>query len=109
MNVFIASINGISAILNSEESWHCAKVLRCKPGEIIRLIDGSGNFYDALLEQTDEKRCTAKITAGPFSQEKRNYRLHLAISPTKQLDRMEWLLEKAVEIGIDEVSFIGCD
>ncbi|MBA3683090.1 MAG: 16S rRNA (uracil(1498)-N(3))-methyltransferase [Bacteroidetes bacterium] len=108
MNIFIASVIDKTGMLTSEESWHCAKVLRKKAGDAIQLIDGKGNFYEAILELVSDKKCTAKITSGPVLQAKRNYYLHLAIAPTKQIDRIEWMIEKAVEIGIDEISFINC-
>lgn len=106
MNTFIATIQDNSATLTPEESWHCAKVLRKKSGEKIHLIDGRGNSYDAELTLVSEKQCLAKITATYTEQKKRNYYLHLAIAPTKQIDRIEWMIEKAVEIGVDEISFI---
>lgn len=108
MNIFIASVQDKAATLTSEESWHCAKVLRKKAGDVIQLIDGKGNFYEAVLELVSDKKCTANVTSGPILQAKRNYYLHLAIAPTKQIDRIEWMIEKAVEIGIDEISFINC-
>jgi 16S rRNA (uracil1498-N3)-methyltransferase len=108
MNIFIASAEKNLATLTSEESWHCAKVLRKKTGDKIQLIDGIGNFYEGVLEIVSDKKCTANVTSGPILQDKRNYYLHLAIAPTKQIDRIEWMIEKAVEIGIDEISFISC-
>ncbi|MBX3163935.1 MAG: 16S rRNA (uracil(1498)-N(3))-methyltransferase [Bacteroidetes bacterium] len=108
MNVFIATIQNNIALLTPEESWHCAKVLRKKSGDNIHLIDGVGNFYEGVLQLVSEKQCTVKITSEPRKQTPRNYFLHLAIAPTKQIDRIEWLIEKSVEIGIDEISFIQC-
>jgi 16S rRNA (uracil1498-N3)-methyltransferase len=108
MNIFIATVEQKLATLTSEESWHCAKVLRKKTGDKIQLIDGIGNFYEGVLEIVSDKKCTANVTSGPILQDKRNYYLHLAIAPTKQIDRIEWMIEKAVEIGIDEISFISC-
>jgi len=108
MNIFIATVNDNLGTLTSEESWHCTKVLRKKSGDSIQLIDGVGNFYEAVLEIVSDKKCTAKIITGPTPQSKRNYYLHLSIAPTKQIDRIEWMVEKAVEIGIDEISFISC-
>ncbi len=108
MNVFIANINGATANLTPEESWHCCKVLRCKAGEQIHIIDGVGAFYKGELITATEKQCVAHITEGPIYQQKRNYYLHLAIAPTKQIDRIEWMVEKAVEIGVDELSFLKC-
>lgn len=108
MNIFIAHIYGTIAELTPEESWHCTKVLRIKAGEQIHLIDGKGNFYEGILSIVNEKKCVADITSGPRTQNKHPYYLHLAIAPTKSIDRMEWLVEKSVEIGIDEITFMRC-
>lgn len=108
MNIFIAHIDQKNAVLTPEESWHCAKVLRYKINDPVELIDGQGAFYKAVLTQVHEKKCVAAITEGPIHQTKHPYYLHLAIAPTKQIDRIEWMLEKAVEIGVDEISFIKC-
>lgn len=108
MNIFIATINHTIAELTSEESWHCTKVLRFKAGDEIGVIDGKGNFYEAKLSTVNEKKCLANITFGPRIQNKHPYYLHLAIAPTKNIDRMEWLVEKAIEIGIDEITFLRC-
>lgn len=108
MNIFIATINHTIAELTAEESWHCTKVLRYKAGDEIGLIDGNGNFYEGQLSVVNEKKCVANITFGPRIQNKHPYYLHLAIAPTKNIDRMEWLVEKAVEIGVDEITFMRC-
>lgn len=108
MNIFIAKINGKIAELTPEESWHCTKVLRYKAGEKVKLIDGTGNFYNGELSTVNEKKCTVLLHSGPVAQVKHPYFLHLAIAPTKNIERMEWLVEKAVEIGIDEITFIRC-
>lgn len=108
MNIFIAKIDHTIAELTAEESWHCAKVLRFKAGDEIGIIDGNGNFYEGQLSVVNEKKCVANITYGPKVQVKHPYYLHLAIAPTKNIDRMEWLVEKAVEIGIDEITFVRC-
>lgn len=108
MNIFIATINHTIAELTPEESWHCTKVLRFKTGDEIGLIDGKGNFYEGQLSVVNEKKCVANITFGPRVQNKHPYYLHLAIAPTKNIDRMEWLVEKAVEIGVDEITFVRC-
>ncbi|MGZ3884847.1 MAG: 16S rRNA (uracil(1498)-N(3))-methyltransferase [Bacteroidia bacterium] len=108
MNIFIATINGTIAELRPDESWHCAKVLRYRAGDETELIDGNGNFYKGVLTDVHEKKCIVRITSGPVPQHPRNYYLHLAIAPTKQLDRIEWMIEKAVETGIDEITFLRC-
>lgn len=106
MNLFIASVVNNKGILTKDESWHCTKVLRKKKDDHIRLIDGKGNFFNGVLDFVSEKQCLVIITEGPFQQIKHNYYLHLAIAPTKQIDRVEWMIEKGVEIGVDEISFI---
>jgi 16S rRNA (uracil1498-N3)-methyltransferase len=107
MNCFIASIEDNVAFLNSEESFHCAKVLRYKPGQLIRVANGHGLWGEAQLSKVHEKQCEAIIRQLLPSQ-KRPVHLHLAIAPTKQIDRIEWLLEKCVELGIEEISFLQC-
>ena len=106
MNIFIASINQTTATLTPQESWHCCKVLRKKLGDSLTLIDGVGGLFEGELEFVSEKKCLAKITKQLNTQAKRNYYLHLAIAPTKQMDRIEWAVEKIVEIGVDEITFI---
>jgi 16S rRNA (uracil1498-N3)-methyltransferase len=108
MNVFIASITNDIAEFTPEESWHCAKVLRFKAGDKVNIIDGKGKFYEGTLYSVNEKKCVAQLNSEAKTQKKRNYHLHLAIAPTKNIDRMEWMIEKAVEIGIDEITFIRC-
>ena len=108
MNIFIAEINKTIATLTAEESWHCCKVLRKKIGDNLVVIDGVGGMFEGELELVSDKKCVAKITKVLAPQAKRNYYLHIAITPTKQIDRIEWAIEKMVEIGIDEISFIQC-
>lgn len=108
MNIFIADIENAKAFLHADESWHCCKVLRKKAGDKVSLIDGKGVYAEGILDLVSEKSCTVQLTMKPILKAKRNYHLHLAIAPTKQIDRIEWMLEKAVEIGLDEISFIQC-
>lgn len=108
VNIFIAAIKDQTATLTAEESWHCAKVLRKRVGDEIALIDGKGNFYLGHLLQVEDRQCVAAIDGKYTRQKPKGYRLHLAVAPTKQIDRVEWLVEKCVEIGIDEISFLQC-
>jgi 16S rRNA (uracil1498-N3)-methyltransferase len=94
--------------LSPEESKHCTKVLRHKKGDVINVIDGKGNFYTAELLDTNPESCQAKIVSKKSIADSKNYRLHIAISPTKNPDRIEWMLEKCTEMGVDEFSFIVC-
>jgi len=94
--------------LDSDESRHCYKVLRKKVGDTIHITDGKGNLFEAILTETKPDKCSFKIQSTQ-PQEKKKYRIHIAIAPTKNPDRIEWFVEKAVEIGVDEISFILCD
>jgi 16S rRNA (uracil1498-N3)-methyltransferase len=94
--------------LNEEESKHCIKVLRLVRGDNIGLIDGRGNFYTAAIADPHPKRTGLEIITVQSDFNKRNHYLHIAIAPTKNIERLEWFLEKATEIGIDEISLIIC-
>jgi 16S rRNA (uracil1498-N3)-methyltransferase len=90
--------------LSKEESLHCVKVLRHKEGDIIDLIDGKGTFYKAKIIEANHKKCVIQPFESEVEKTFDHYR-HIAIAPTKNMDRLEWFAEKAVELGIDEISF----
>ena len=94
--------------LDEEESRHCVKVLRKSNGDLIRITDGLGYFYDALITKADPKQCGFSIQARHRQPTKSHY-IHIAISPTKNADRIEWFVEKTVEIGVDEITLMECD
>lgn len=94
--------------LPEEEAQHAIKVLRLKAGDEIFLMDGNGCFYGATVAFTSNKHCAYDIQS-VLSQEKTwRGHIHLAIAPTKMMERMEWMAEKATEIGFDELSFLDC-
>ena len=93
--------------LDEEESRHAQKVLRLKSGAIIQLTDGLGKFYEARLTNTESKQCEFTVLKSEQAPS-RNYKIHVAIAPTKNTDRIEWFVEKAVELGIDKISFLLC-
>ncbi len=93
--------------LNQEESRHCVKVLRKKKGDRITIIDGKGKSYLAEIQNGDAKKCSFSVLESTTEKAK-NFNIHIAIAPTKNIDRIEWFVEKAVEIGIDEISFVLC-
>jgi 16S rRNA (uracil1498-N3)-methyltransferase len=95
-------------ILSAEESKHATKVLRKKEGDILNFTDGKGNFYKAEITLADSRKCRLKIVSSDQKGKQHNYHLHIAIAPTKNMDRFEWFLEKATEIGIDEITPIIC-
>ncbi len=108
MNTFFGIIQDKAAILNEDESLHCVKVLRYKVGDIIQVIDGKGTRAIGKIEAAHAKQCAVSLTEKEIVKQSRNYQLHIAIAPTKNIERIEWFVEKAVEIGIDEISFIKC-
>ena len=95
-------------ILSAEESKHATKVLRKKEGDILNFTDGKGIFYTAEITVADARKCRLKIVSTEQKAKQHNYHLHIAIAPTKNMDRFEWFLEKATEIGIDEITPIIC-
>ena len=95
--------------LDKEESWHCMRVLRLKKGDIIFLTDGKGTLFESHIIEPDPKRCIVEVTGKQEGYGKRSYSLHLAVAPTKNIDRFEWFLEKATEIGIDEITPVICE
>lgn len=93
---------------SAEESKHIAKVLRKKEGDILHITNGRGYLFEAKILVADPKKCKAQIV----SEDKtipRRYKLHLVVAPTKMNDRYEWFLEKATEIGVDEITPIICE
>lgn len=94
--------------LNDEESKHCSKVLRLKSGNNVKLIDGLGNFAIAQLIDGTSKKCITKLIKLHKNIKKHNFYTHIAIAPTKNINRFEWFLEKATEIGVDEITPLLC-
>ena len=94
--------------LPEDESKHCVRVLRLSAGDILSLTDGRGNLYTAMVVTPDPKRCTVEITHTEQELGKLPYKLTIAVAPTKNTDRYEWLLEKATEIGVEAVVPLDC-
>ncbi len=110
MHVFYTpDINANTYTLNEEESRHCSKVMRLGVGDIVHLIDGRGGLYKAQISEANKKHVQLFVIEHEQEYGKRNHHLHIAIAPTKNIDRLEWFLEKATEIGIDEITPIICD
>jgi 16S rRNA (uracil1498-N3)-methyltransferase len=95
--------------LSEEESKHAVRVLRLVTGDHIRLIDGKGNLFTATVAEDHPKRCTVHVTDIQKEYGKRAFHLHVAMAPTKNIERTEWFLEKAVEIGLDEFTPVQCE
>lgn len=94
--------------LPTDEAIHAIRVLRLKIGDDIFLIDGKGNFYEAVVTLANSKHCLYEITQTLAQNKTWKGHIHLAIAPTKDISRIEWLVEKATEIGFDEISFLNC-
>lgn len=91
--------------LDAEESKHCSRVLRKKKGDLIRITNGTGKFFECTLEEVNPKKCSFHIDSEEIANAP-ECSIHIAIAPTKSADRIEWFVEKSVEIGIQQISFI---
>ncbi len=99
---------GTQTELPMEEAMHALRVLRLKSGDEMFLMDGEGNFHQAEVTIAATKRCLYEIRQTMPQQKAWRGRIHIAMAPTKMMDRVEWFAEKATEIGIDEFSFLNC-
>ena len=108
MNFFYSTnIKDEKIYLDKNESYHCIKVLRYKIGDQINVVDGFGSKYLSEIMDIQSDSCELKIIQKYTS--KRKIKIHLCISPTKNHKRLEWMVEKIVEIGVDRISFIKCE
>lgn len=103
-------IHGIQSEItfSREESKHIIKVLRRSIDDILHITNGRGDLFLVQITDTNPNKCIAKIISRE-KRIKREYHIHLAVAPTKMNDRYEWFLEKATEIGIDEITPIICE
>lgn len=102
------SVETQQIIFDKEESRHIVRVLRKKENDILYITNGNNILFTAQIIIANDKKCTAKIIDSETKENLRDYYLHVAIAPTKNNDRFEWFLEKATEIGIDEITPIIC-
>ena len=94
--------------LPPDECAHAIRVLRLKVGDELFLMDGVGNYYRAQVTSASSHHCGYEILETLPQQRQWQGNVHLAIAPTKMMDRMEWMAEKVTEIGIDELTFLDC-
>jgi 16S rRNA (uracil1498-N3)-methyltransferase len=106
---YTPDIVGLNHILTEEESMHCVRVLRFSEGHTVYLADGRGTLYTARIVAAHPKACKVEIISKEEHYKQHSYKLHLAIAPTKNMERFEWLLEKITEIGIDEITPLLCE
>ncbi|MGM9745512.1 MAG: 16S rRNA (uracil(1498)-N(3))-methyltransferase [Paludibacteraceae bacterium] len=108
MTLFYAPDILENPFLPEDESAHCTRVLRLQAGAVVQIIDGKGTLYDATIVAPHAKRTEVKIVSAHPDFGRRPFRLHLAVAPTKNSDRFEWFVEKATEIGVDEITPLLC-
>ena len=101
---YIPKVSGTIVVLDQTESKHVVRVLRLATGSEVHLVDGNGGFYEAEITDANPKNCQLTIRKSIREFGKKNFRLHMAVAPTKNTDRFEWFLEKATEIGVDEIT-----
>ena len=101
-------IQGSSFELEEQESKHAIRVLRLVGGDRVILVDGRGGWYEAVIVDDHPKRCKLQIETEKQGYQPLSHELHLAVAPTKNMDRYEWFLEKATEIGISEITPLIC-
>lgn len=94
--------------LSEEESAHCVRVLRYTAGDEILITDGRGTTYTARITNPHPKHCDFEIIAQEKQAPHHDFHLHIAIAPTKNIERLEWAIEKCVEIGVDEITPLLC-
>ncbi|WP_075558397.1 16S rRNA (uracil(1498)-N(3))-methyltransferase [Parabacteroides timonensis] len=108
MQIFYTPDIAVNPELPEEEAGHCIRVLRLTEGDEILLTDGKGSFYKAAISRAHHKHCEVSILESRKQPALWNFRLHIAVAPTKNMDRMEWFAEKATEIGIDFITCLNC-
>lgn len=95
--------------LPADETSHAVRVLRMKPGDEMVLMDGVGTFFKAEVAVASPHHCVYRVLEEMPQLPQWHGRYHIAMAPTKLMDRTEWMLEKVTEIGVDEVSLLNCD
>lgn len=109
MHIFYTpELSGNTYTLDESESKHCVRVLRLEQGDEIILVDGRGGFFTAEIADPNPKRCTVNVIKSELNFGLRNFQVHVAIAPTKNIERTEWFLEKATEIGINRITPLLC-
>ena len=110
MHLFLTdTTQGPYATLPPDESKHCIRVLRMQPGDELYVTSGDGTMCRARIVDPDPAACQVEITERLPDYGARPFKLHMAVAPTKNNARMEWFVEKAVEIGIDRITPVICD
>jgi len=106
---YTPNISGTIHILDPQESRHVSRVLRLRAGDVIQLTNGHGTLYEARISNIHDKRCEVAIVNQIKEYGVRSTKVHIAIAPTKNINRFEWFLEKVTELGIDEITPLVCE
>jgi 16S rRNA (uracil1498-N3)-methyltransferase len=106
---YLPTLDEHSNLLDGEEARHIIKVLRNRVGDKFMLTNGIGALATVKITLIKKEELTFEIEKIEHQLPTRNYYLHIAIAPTKNMDRLEWFVEKAVELGINEISFLQCE
>lgn len=110
MQLFYApDIKGNEYVLNEEDSRHCVKVLRLRAGDTITITDGVGHFYYSIIQKADQKATRVDVNEVEEFPKQWPFQLHLAMAPTKNMNRTEWALEKITELGVDMITPLLCE
>jgi 16S rRNA (uracil1498-N3)-methyltransferase len=109
MHIFYTpELSGNNYTLDESESKHCVRVLRLEQGDEIILVDGRGGFFTAKIIDPNPKRCSVSVVKTQLNYGQSGFQVHIAIAPTKNIERVEWFLEKATEIGLSRVIPLLC-
>ncbi len=98
------ALDGELIELPEEEAHHAVSVLRSRAGDTVGLLDGKGTWVKAVLEDVSKRGCNARVVERVVHPQERAARIHMAVAPTKQMERLEWFVEKAVEVGVDRIT-----
>ena len=108
MDLYYGSLNGNVINLSGDESSHLVNVRRAKVGDVCFVTDGKGSLIRARITVPDTRKCVLDVEEITTRQRREPYSLHLAVAPTKNIDRTEWILEKATEMGVDRITPLLC-
>ncbi len=107
LRFYSTHISENTIVLDDNDSRHAIKVLRLTQGSELEIVDGFGNIYTSEIDTPNYKKCICKIVK-VRKEQPLPYTLHIAVAPTKNIDRFEWFLEKATELGITEITPVLC-
>lgn len=108
MHRFFAPDIEVTGVLPEDEAKHCVRVLRLAEGSEIEIVDGKGNLFVCELSEANAKRCAVDIVSKRYIPSHWGCGITVAIAPTKNIDRLEWMVEKVVEMGVDRIIPIAC-